>query len=80
MPTRPVLQDPAYVGVAVMSQHGRPGFVRIRTPYVADEDAARVAAETCDLMRHPARLLEDLTGQDVVDLGKNAPEPPSMAA
>lgn len=74
------LQDPAYVGVAVMSQHGRPGFVRIRTPYVADEDAARVAAETCHLMRHPARILEDLTGQDVVDLGKNDPEPPSMAA
>ncbi|MDO0913592.1 FtsK/SpoIIIE domain-containing protein [Streptomyces sp. DT2A-34] len=74
------LQDPAYVGVAVMSQHGRPGFIRIRTPYVGDEDAAHVAAETGHLVRHPARLLEDLTGQDVVDLTKNDPEPPSMAA
>ncbi|WP_308315499.1 FtsK/SpoIIIE domain-containing protein [Streptomyces sp. ISL-100] len=74
------LQDPAYVGVAVMSQHGRPGFVRIRTPYVADEDAARVAEATARLVRHPARLLEKLTGRTVVDLTKDDPEPPSMAA
>lgn len=74
------LQDPAYVGVAVMSQHGRPGFVRIRTPYVADEDAAHVAEATAHLVRHPARLLEALTGRTVVDLTKGAPEPPAMAA
>ncbi|MFE0175139.1 cell division protein FtsK [Streptomyces sp. NPDC059002] len=74
------LQDPAYVGVAVMSQHGRPGFMRIRTPYVADEDAARVAEQTAHLTQHPARLLENLTGRTAVDLAKDAPEPPAMAA
>ena len=74
------LQDPAYVGVAVMSQHCRPGFIRIRTPYVADEDAARIAEETTHLVRPPARLLEDLTGRDVVDLAMDDPEPSSMAA
>ncbi|MFE6065943.1 cell division protein FtsK [Streptomyces sp. NPDC056525] len=56
------LQDPAYVGVAVMSQQGRPGFVRIRTPYVADADAARTAEATAHLTQHPAKLLETLTG------------------
>ncbi|MBE8471605.1 FtsK/SpoIIIE domain-containing protein [Streptomyces justiciae] len=75
-----LLQDPAYVGVAVMSQHGRPGFIRIRTPYVADEDAARVAEATAHLVHHPARLLENLTGRTVVDLTKDDPEPPAMAA
>ncbi|MBW8702289.1 DNA translocase FtsK [Streptomyces sp. MBT84] len=74
------LQDPAYVGVAVMSQHGRPGFVRIRTPYVADEDAARIAEQTAHLTQHPARLLENLTGRPVVDLTKPDPEPPAKAA
>ncbi|MBQ0827840.1 cell division protein FtsK [Streptomyces sp. RG38] len=74
------LQDPAYVGVAVMSQHGRPGFVRIRTPYVADEDAARIAEQTARLAQHPARLLENLTGRPVVDLTKPDPEPPAKAA
>ncbi|GEC08765.1 hypothetical protein SSP24_64200 [Streptomyces spinoverrucosus] len=75
-----LLQDPAYVGVAVMSQHGRLGFIRIRTPYVADEDAARVAEATAHLVHHPARLLENLTGRTVVDLTKDDPEPPAMAA
>ncbi|WP_405660019.1 FtsK/SpoIIIE domain-containing protein [Streptomyces sp. NBC_00079] len=74
------LQDPAYVGVAVMSQHGRPGFVRIRTPYVADEDAARIAEQTAHLTQHPAQLLENLTGRPVVDLTKPDPEPPAKAA
>ncbi|MEU9002431.1 cell division protein FtsK [Streptomyces sp. NPDC048551] len=76
------LQDPAYVGVAVMSHHGRPGFIRIRTPYVADEHAASVAEATTHLVRHPARLLEDLTNRTVVDLSKenDDPEPPAMAA
>jgi S-DNA-T family DNA segregation ATPase FtsK/SpoIIIE len=74
------LQDPAYVGVAVMSQHGRPGFVRIRTPYVADEDAARIAEQTVHLTQHPTRLLENLTGRTVADLTKPDPEPPAKAA
>ncbi|MEU9402801.1 hypothetical protein [Streptomyces sp. NPDC048242] len=33
------LQDPAYVGVAVMAMQGRTGYTRIRTPYVSDADA-----------------------------------------
>ncbi|MFJ6727508.1 FtsK/SpoIIIE domain-containing protein [Streptomyces sp. NPDC091281] len=74
------LQDPAYVGVAVMSQHGRPGFVRIRTPYVADEDAAHISEQTAHLTQHPARLLENLTGRPVVDLTKPDPEPPAKVA
>ncbi|MBP8532896.1 FtsK/SpoIIIE domain-containing protein [Streptomyces sp. MK37H] len=54
------LQDPAYVGVAAMAHQGRPGFARIRTPYVADADAARIATETAHLTRDPAELLEEL--------------------
>ncbi|QKW51055.1 cell division protein FtsK [Streptomyces buecherae] len=56
------LQDPAYVGVASMARQGRPGFTRIRTPYVADEDAARIAADTAHLVRDPDELLAELTG------------------
>lgn len=32
-----LLQDPAYIGVCVMQLEGRPGYVRVRTPYVSDE-------------------------------------------
>ena len=53
------LQDPAYVGVASMAHQGRPGFTRIRTPYVADDDAARIATDTAHLTRDPADLLND---------------------
>jgi len=53
------LQDPAYVGVAAMAHQGRPGFTRIRTPYVADADAARIATDTAHLTRNPADLLND---------------------
>ncbi|MFF7650427.1 cell division protein FtsK [Streptomyces sp. NPDC007983] len=55
------LQDPAYVGVASMAHQGRPGFTRIRTPYVADDDAARIATDTAHLTRDPAELLEELS-------------------
>ena len=37
------LQDPAYVGVASMVAQGRPGFTLVRTPYVPDEVADRIA-------------------------------------
>lgn len=47
------LQDPAYVGVAVMAMQGRPGYTRIRTPYVSDTDAARVAEATSHLTSDP---------------------------
>ncbi|MEU6166255.1 hypothetical protein [Streptomyces tanashiensis] len=77
------LQDPAYVGVAVMSAQGRPGFVRIRTPYVPDAYAGHIAAETAHLVRDPFKLLEDLTGRSVVDLAKHDPDedgPTAVAA
>ncbi|GAA1550294.1 hypothetical protein [Streptomyces globosus] len=54
------LQDPTYVGVAVMAMHGRPGYTRIRTPYVSDADAARVAEATCHLTADPAPCLDAL--------------------
>ncbi|GAT85230.1 cell division protein FtsK [Streptomyces sp. F-3] len=60
------LQDPAYVGVAVMAMQGRPGFTRIRTPYVSDADAARIAEATSHLTADPALCLDallDTTGR-----------------
>ncbi len=54
------LQDPAYVGVAVMAMQGRPGFTRIRTPYVSDAHAARVAENTSHLTADPGLLLDAL--------------------
>ncbi|WP_405821384.1 hypothetical protein [Streptomyces sp. NBC_00838] len=51
------LQDPAYVGVASMSHQSRPGFARIRTPYVTDADSARIAETTAHLTRDPMELL-----------------------
>lgn len=53
------LQDPTYVGVASMVVQGRPGFVRVRTPYVSDEDVARVCAASADLARDPGELLNE---------------------
>ncbi|MET8177439.1 FtsK/SpoIIIE domain-containing protein [Streptomyces sp. NPDC005336] len=64
------LQDPAYVGVASMAHQGRPGFTRIRTPYVADQDAAHIATDTAHLTRDPAELLEELA---VSAMGKDDP-------
>ncbi|MEF2529210.1 MULTISPECIES: cell division protein FtsK [Streptomyces] len=54
------LQDPTYVGVAVMAMQGRPGYTRIRTPYVSDTDAARVAEATSHLTADPALCLDAL--------------------
>lgn len=54
------LQDPAYVGVAVMAMQGRPGFTRIRTPYASDADAARIAEATSHLTADPALCLDAL--------------------
>lgn len=68
------LQDPAYVGVVVMSAQGRPGFVRIRTPYVPDAYAGDIAAKTAHLVRDPFQLLEELTGRTVEDLAKHNPD------
>jgi hypothetical protein len=54
------LQDPAYVGVASMVVQGRPGFVRVRTPYVWDEDVARICQKAASLTRDPATLLPEV--------------------
>lgn len=51
------LQDPAYIGVASMVAQGRPGFTLVRTPYVPDETADRIAAATAALIRDPRDLL-----------------------
>jgi len=51
------LQDPAYVGVASMVAQGRPGFTLVRTPYVPDTTADRIAADTARLVRDPLHLL-----------------------
>ncbi|WP_318842163.1 FtsK/SpoIIIE domain-containing protein [Streptomyces marincola] len=56
------LQDPTYVGVAVMTVQGREGFTRVRTPYVDDAHAARIAAETAHLTRNPSALLTGTAG------------------
>jgi S-DNA-T family DNA segregation ATPase FtsK/SpoIIIE len=51
------LQDAAYIGVATMVAEGRPGFTLVRTPYVGDEIADRIAADTTHLVRDPLSLL-----------------------
>lgn len=51
------LQDAAYIGVASMVAEGRPGFTLVRTPYVTDEDAERIAASTAHLVVDPLALL-----------------------
>ncbi|MEV0212268.1 FtsK/SpoIIIE domain-containing protein [Micromonospora sp. NPDC050695] len=53
------LQDPAYIGVASMVAEGRPGFTLVRTPYVSDATAGRIASDTAALVRDPLRLLAD---------------------
>jgi S-DNA-T family DNA segregation ATPase FtsK/SpoIIIE len=62
------LQDPTYVGVASMNHQSQPGFTRIRTPYVPDVDAARVAEQTARLTADPYALLESVLGSPVGDL------------
>jgi S-DNA-T family DNA segregation ATPase FtsK/SpoIIIE len=51
------LNDPAYVGVAVTSLPGRPGFHRVRTPRVDHAQLAAVIRATTNLRRDPAVLL-----------------------
>lgn len=50
------LRDPAYVGVATMAVEGRPGFTRVRMPYVPDETAAAVANHHRDLVATRGQL------------------------
>jgi DNA segregation ATPase FtsK/SpoIIIE, S-DNA-T family len=52
-----LLNDPAYVGVAVTSLPGRPGFHRVRTPQVDHHQVAAIIRATVGLRRDPAALL-----------------------
>jgi DNA segregation ATPase FtsK/SpoIIIE, S-DNA-T family len=53
------LNDPAYVGVAVTSLPGRPGFHRVRTPQVDHHQVAAIIRATAGLRADPAELLAD---------------------
>jgi DNA segregation ATPase FtsK/SpoIIIE, S-DNA-T family len=54
-----LLNDPAYVGVAVTSLPGRPGFQRVRTPQVDHHQVAAVIRATTGLRRDPSVLLAE---------------------
>jgi S-DNA-T family DNA segregation ATPase FtsK/SpoIIIE len=54
-----LLNDPAYVGVAVTSLPGRPGFQRVRTPQVDHHQVAAVIRATAGLRADPAELLAE---------------------
>jgi DNA segregation ATPase FtsK/SpoIIIE, S-DNA-T family len=54
-----LLNDPAYVGVAVTSLPGRPGFHRVRTPQVDHHQVAAIIRATAVLRRDPAELLAE---------------------
>jgi DNA segregation ATPase FtsK/SpoIIIE, S-DNA-T family len=52
-----LLNDPAYVGVAVTSLPGRPGFQRVRTPQVDHHQVAAIIRATTGLGADPGELL-----------------------
>jgi DNA segregation ATPase FtsK/SpoIIIE, S-DNA-T family len=54
-----LLNDPAYVGVAVTSLPGRPGFHRVRTPQVDRHQVAAIIRATAVLRADPAGLLAE---------------------
>jgi DNA segregation ATPase FtsK/SpoIIIE, S-DNA-T family len=69
-----LLNDPAFVGVAVTSLPGRPGFHRVRTPQVDHHQVAAIIRATIGLRRDPAGLLaEQAPGLRVVP-GMPTPE------
>ncbi|MGW0671535.1 hypothetical protein [Streptomyces sp. NPDC002746] len=53
---------------------GRPGYTRIRTPYVSDTDAARVAEDTSRLTADPDLCLDAL----LASTGRTATPTPSL--
>jgi DNA segregation ATPase FtsK/SpoIIIE, S-DNA-T family len=54
-----LLNDPAYVGVAVTSLPGRSGFHRVRTPQVDHHQVAAIIRATTGRRRDPAELLAE---------------------
>jgi DNA segregation ATPase FtsK/SpoIIIE, S-DNA-T family len=62
-----LLNDPAYVGVAVTSLPGRPGFQRVRTPQVDHHQVAAIIHASTGLRADPAALLaEQVPGLRIV--------------
>jgi DNA segregation ATPase FtsK/SpoIIIE, S-DNA-T family len=53
------LNDPAYVGVAVTSLPGRPGFHRVRTPQVDHHQVAAIIRASTGLRADPGELLAE---------------------
>jgi DNA segregation ATPase FtsK/SpoIIIE, S-DNA-T family len=68
-----LLNDPAYVGVAVTSLPGRPGFHRVRTPQVDHHQVAAIIRATTGLRADPAQLLNGQAPGLRVVPGKPAP-------
>jgi DNA segregation ATPase FtsK/SpoIIIE, S-DNA-T family len=54
-----LLNDPAYVGVAVTSLPGRPGFHRVRTPQIDHYQVAAIIRASAGLRADPAKLLAE---------------------
>jgi hypothetical protein len=54
-----LLNDPAYVGVAVTSLPGRSGFHRVRTPQVDHHQVAAIIRTTTAVRSDPAELLAE---------------------
>jgi len=54
-----LLNDPTYVGVAVTSLPGRPGFHRVRTPQVDHHQVTAIIRATVQLRRDPSALLAE---------------------
>jgi S-DNA-T family DNA segregation ATPase FtsK/SpoIIIE len=54
-----LLNDPAYVGVAVTSLPGRSGFHRVRTPQVDHHQVAAIIRATAGLRADPPELLAE---------------------
>ncbi|MGD3105527.1 FtsK/SpoIIIE domain-containing protein [Streptomyces sp. YGL11-2] len=76
------LQDPNYVGVASMALQGRPGFIRLRTPYVDDTHAAEIAGATAHHTYDPQKLLDYYAASYLdtgVDLDKGDDDTPEAA-
>ncbi|MEU6006340.1 FtsK/SpoIIIE domain-containing protein [Streptomyces sp. NPDC047453] len=68
------LQDPTYIGVASMNHQSQPGFTRVRTPYVPDAEAARLAEQTATLTANPYALLEAVLGPRMGEVNLTKPD------
>jgi S-DNA-T family DNA segregation ATPase FtsK/SpoIIIE len=60
-----------WIGVAVMRLPDRPGFHRVRVPYVSEEDAARVVVDNCGFLRWQFQIMR---GIDVLEEGDQLSE------